>query len=39
MIDPWSAFLYGMKAPMDREKITGRIAKFLIPFNATTVYH
>jgi hypothetical protein len=22
MTDPWSAFLYGMKAPMDREKIT-----------------
>jgi len=22
MMDPWSAFLYGMKAPMDREKIT-----------------
>jgi hypothetical protein len=22
IMDPWSAFLYGMKAPMDREKIT-----------------
>jgi hypothetical protein len=27
-IDPWSLFLYGMKAPMTREKYRGRLAKF-----------
>jgi hypothetical protein len=27
-MDPWSIFLYGMKAPMTREKYRGRIAKF-----------
>jgi hypothetical protein len=27
-MDPWSFFLYGMKAPMTREKYKGRIAKF-----------
>ena len=26
--DPWSLFLYGMKAPMTREKYRGRLAKF-----------
>jgi len=25
---PWSIFLYGMKAPMTREKYRGRLAKF-----------
>ncbi|MGH9954737.1 MAG: hypothetical protein ACRD39_03645, partial [Nitrososphaeraceae archaeon] len=28
MMDPWSIFLYGMKAPMIREKCRGRLAKF-----------
>jgi hypothetical protein len=28
MMDPWSIFLYGMKAPMTREKYIGRVAKF-----------
>jgi hypothetical protein len=28
MLDPWSIFLYGMKAPMTREKYRGRLAKF-----------
>jgi hypothetical protein len=28
MMDPWSVFLYGMKAPMIREKYRGRLAKF-----------
>jgi hypothetical protein len=28
MMDPWSIFLYGMKAPMTREKYRGRLAKF-----------
>jgi hypothetical protein len=27
-LDPWSMFLYGMKAPMTREKYRGRLAKF-----------
>ena len=27
-MDPWSMFLYGMKAPMTREKYKGRLAKF-----------
>jgi hypothetical protein len=27
-MDPWSIFLYGMKAPMTREKYRGRITKF-----------
>jgi hypothetical protein len=26
--DPWSIFLYGMKAPMTSEKYRGRLAKF-----------
>jgi hypothetical protein len=29
MTDPLSIFLYGMKAPMTREKFRGRLAKFL----------
>jgi hypothetical protein len=29
-MDPWAIFLYGMKAPMTREKYRGRLAKFLI---------
>jgi hypothetical protein len=28
MMDPWSIFLYGMKAAMTREKYIGRLAKF-----------
>jgi hypothetical protein len=28
MMDPWSIFLYGMKAPIIREKYRGRLAKF-----------
>jgi|RhiMethySRZTD1v2_1073278.scaffolds.fasta_scaffold1902729_1 hypothetical protein len=28
MIDPWSIFLHGMKAPMTREKYRGRVAIF-----------
>lgn len=28
MMDPWSIFLYGMKAPMTREKYRGRLVKF-----------
>jgi hypothetical protein len=28
MMDPWSLFLYGMKAQMTREKYRGRLAKF-----------
>ena len=28
-MDPWSLFLYGMKAPMTREKYKGRLANFL----------
>jgi hypothetical protein len=28
MMDPWSIFLYGMKAPMTRKKYRGRLAKF-----------
>jgi len=28
MMDPWSLFLYGMKAPMTREKYRGRVAEF-----------
>jgi hypothetical protein len=27
-MDPWSIFLYGMKAPLTREKYRGRLAKF-----------
>ena len=27
MIDPWSLFLYVMKAPMTREKYRGRLAR------------
>jgi hypothetical protein len=27
-MDPWSMFLYGMKAPMTREKYRGRMVKF-----------
>jgi hypothetical protein len=27
-MDPWSTFLYGMKAPMTQEKYKGRLAKF-----------
>ena len=27
-MDPWSIFLYGMKAPVTREKYRGRLAKF-----------
>jgi hypothetical protein len=27
-MDPWSLFLYGMKAPMTREKYKGWLAKF-----------
>jgi hypothetical protein len=27
-MDPWSIFLYGMKAPMTKEKYRGRLAKF-----------
>ena len=27
-MDPWSIVLYGMKAPMTREKYRGRLAKF-----------
>ena len=27
-MDPWSLFLYGMKAPMTSEKYRGRLAKF-----------
>jgi hypothetical protein len=27
-MDPWSLFLYGMKAPMTREKYMRRLAKF-----------
>jgi hypothetical protein len=27
-MDPWSICLYGMKAPLTREKYTGRLAKF-----------
>jgi hypothetical protein len=27
-MDPWSIFLYGMKAPMTRQKCRGRLAKF-----------
>lgn len=27
-MNPWSLFLYGMKAPMTREKYRGRLAKF-----------
>jgi hypothetical protein len=30
MMDPWSIFLYRMKAPMTREKYRGRLVKFLI---------
>jgi hypothetical protein len=30
MMDPWSIFLYGMKAPMTREKYRGRLPNFLI---------
>jgi hypothetical protein len=28
MMDPWSIFLYGMKAPMTREKYQGMLANF-----------
>jgi hypothetical protein len=28
IMDPWSTFLYGMKAPMTQEKYKGRLAKF-----------
>ena len=28
MMDPWSIFLYGMKAPITRGKYRGRLAKF-----------
>jgi hypothetical protein len=28
MMDPWSMFIYWMKAPMTREKYSGRLAKF-----------
>jgi hypothetical protein len=28
IMDPWSVFLYGMKAPMTRRKYRGRLAKF-----------
>lgn len=27
-MDPWSSFLYGMKAPMTKENYRGRLAKF-----------
>jgi hypothetical protein len=27
-MDPWSVFLYGMKAPVTRDKYRGRLAKF-----------
>ena len=27
-MDPWSIFLYGMKAPLTREKYRGKLAKF-----------
>jgi hypothetical protein len=27
-MDPWAIFLYGIKAPMTREKYRGRLAKF-----------
>ena len=27
-MDPWSLFLYGMKAPLTREKYRKRLAKF-----------
>jgi hypothetical protein len=27
-MDPWSIILYGMKAPMTRERYRGRLAKF-----------
>ena len=27
-MNPWSIFLYGIKAPMTREKYRGRLAKF-----------
>jgi len=27
-MDPWSLFLYGMKAAMTRERYRGRLAKF-----------
>ena len=30
MMDPWSIFLYQIKAPMTREKHRGRLVKFLI---------
>ena len=26
--DPWSIFLYGMQAPMTREKYRGKVVKF-----------
>jgi hypothetical protein len=27
-MDPWSIFLYGIKAPITRQKCRGRLAKF-----------
>jgi hypothetical protein len=33
MMDPWSIFLYGMKAPLTREKYRGRLA------NSTTILY
>ncbi|HEU4443506.1 MAG TPA: hypothetical protein VFR94_02415 [Nitrososphaeraceae archaeon] len=33
-MDPWAIFLYGMKAPMTREKYRRRLAKFLIPLGS-----
>jgi hypothetical protein len=39
-MDPWSMFLYGMKAPMTKEKYKGRLAKFfdfIGPINSSTM--
>jgi hypothetical protein len=36
-MDPWSIFLYGMNAPMTREKYRGRLAKFF-DFTGLTEY-
>src|ERR687891_662845 len=38
-MDPWSLFLYGMKAPMTREKYRDRLAKFFefIGLNVGTI--
>jgi hypothetical protein len=32
MMDPWSIFLYGMKAPMTRENIVGEYSRRLARF-------